>query len=747
MKLPPSLRSMLVALAVTASSLSGAYAADTYTLNGVTTAWPSGAIRPGYQAGGNEIIVDGVQSSGTNIDGVLSYSTTQPASDNSITVSNSSLGQIRGGVGSSGAAERNDVAVTDSTINGEIVGGKGGSTYNAGENSITLTNTTVTGKVYGGWNSDDKEHSVTNNTVTATNTTLKGSYLYGGYSQSKQAETIVSGNRVELTNTSYGNYVMGGEVSGPGTVTDNHVVITAAPEGSSGYVYGGSSSGGTVTNNTVTIEDSNLSGYLYGGRSSSSSAAATMADNAVVIRNSTFSTADKVSSYSPYKIYGAAIDASNSTGDTSSALNNSVTIEKSTVYAPIYGAYTKGLSTVSGNSVTVTDSTVTCGSNGIYGAYGEHSGDLTGNSVTVTNSTVTGTFAVIGALNMSGATASNNTITIDGSTVVGYIMGGYSQSSSQGTATGNTVILKSNCDLSQADIFGGYAKGDKVTGNKLLMEGFSGTVKSASYFDTIEQTGGNVTILNTGMKANTSISIKGTDESTPAVLTAGHSSGTLIVNGSSSVTMENAALEAEGTVTVTSTGSISLKNVSVTGSDFTLSGNGDASSRTLENVNIILVPGGTADLRNSTLKGSTSIGAISAFTMLASSDEAVNVLLDGSTVVLDSSNSTVSGSNGNYVIETTSLVGLNIEGSFTMDLSVLSEELEDFSSIEVQFTDSQLDAASNVTFAMDGVTYTPTLGEDGSSLTFGNAAPVPEPATATLSLLALAALAAHRRRK
>ncbi len=639
------------------------------------------------------------------------------------------------------------MTLADSTISGDIVGGKGGSTGTTGQNSVSLTNTTVSGSVYGGWNSDNKEHSVTNNTITATDSTLKGSYLYGGYSQSSQAGTKVSGNRIELTNTSY-KYVNGGKLSGAGEVSDNHVVITASPEGSGYNVYGGDSQGGTVTNNSVTIEGGATVAGLYGGRSSSSSAVATLEGNTVVIKDSTFSTASKVASYSPTKIYGASIEATNSTGDTSNALNNAVTIEGSTVYAIVYGAYTKGLSKVSGNSVTVTDCTVSCGSGGIYGAYNEHSADITGNSVTVADSTVTGT--IVGGLNKSGATATNNTVTIDGSTVVGNIYGGYCESVSQGTSTGNTVILKSTNqagDLSQAAVYGGYTRAkDAVSDNTLSMEGYEGAIKSVTNFDTIEQTGGEVTINSGKLNAATSVSLKGTDSDTPATLISGASDGALSVSGSESVTMENAELYAEGTVTIQASESIALKNTAIVGTGLTLSGEGDASTRTLENVKITLASGSVADLRNSTLRGSTAITVTSLYTMMGDSDEAVTVLLDGSIVELNADNTTVSAnSDGKYTIATTALAGVDVQGNFTMDFSALSDQLdEDFTAIEVQYTDTQLDPASSVIFALNGQTYETTQNADGSGYTVGN---VPEPSTATLSLLALAALAARRRRK
>ncbi len=736
----------------------------TYILNGVAYDWPSGAIKPGYRAAGNEVVINGVQASSTVVNGASYSSSTISLVDNKVSISDSTVDEVRGAINSTGSVARNQVVLTNTKVEetmNAVIGGSSSSTGSATQNSIILTDSTVAGRVYAGYNTSNKVHSISDNTVTATGSTLKGN-VCGGDSSSYQAGAIVSGNRVELTDSSY-KTVYGGNLSAMGEVSDNHIVITGGV-GSSGSLYGGQiGNGGKLIGNSLTIRDGQANQYLYGARAGNTTSASVpevaatyVADNAVNIFNSTISSASSLNSYSPRKIYGALLEAGNNTttGSMSTAVGNSVTIEGSTVYAIAYGAYTKGWSSVSGNSVTVTDSTVTCAGNtagGIYGAYGEHSGDISGNSVTVTDSTVTGEIA--GGLNKSGPTATNNTVTIDGSTVVGNIYGGYCESVSQGTAVNNTVTLKStnqSGDLSQAAIYGGYTRAeDAVSGNKLSMEGFSGTIKSVHNFDTIEQTGGEVIIKSGKLSAATSVSIKGTDADHPASLSSSATNGALSVQGAQSVSIENASLEAAGTVTIHADESIAMKDTFITAVDFLLEGEGDASTRILENVHIMLASSGTADLRNSTLRGNTTISGISsAYTMLTSSDDALTVLLDGSIVELDSSNTTVEDNgDGQYTIQTSALAGLEVQGDFTMDFTALSDELQGFECIEVQYTDTQLAPTSNVTFALDGVSYKTTQNEDGSGYTVGSADAVPEPTTATLSLLALAAMAARRRRK
>ncbi len=623
MKIHYYLRKLLACLAVTAActcGTAGSYAADTYLLNGTETAWPSSAIRPSWRAYGNEIIINGIESSGTWVDGCLIDETAKSASGNTITITDSNISLIRGGVNSSGAAENNTVTVTDSTIEGgtygSIMGGSGGGAGATSGNTVTVVGSTIKGDVVGGKNSDNKVHSITNNTVTATDSALEGSYLYGGYSQSQQEGTVVSGNRVELTNSSHGNYIHGGSASGAGMVTDNHVIVTGGTSTNSGHLYGGSSTGGTLKGNTVTLQDGTSGWAAYGARSSGSSAVAQAESNAVVIKNSTFSSATSVSSYSPSKIYGTSIEANNSTGDISKALNNSVTIEGSTVYAFIYGAYTKGLSELSGNSVTITNSTVACGSDGIYGAWNQYTGIATNNSVTMTGSTVTanvyGSYTA-SASKKNASEGTNNTITIEDCTLTGTVYGGYIWSGGiaavsdnhiritdttvtgavygaciyEGDATGNDVQISSSAVTSNViggyayygnatgndvqltaatvtnSVFGGYARNGNATGNTVTIQSGS-DLSAANVYGGYSYSGGDVsgnTLNIEGYKGTIkslqnfeTVNILGACEITTENLK--------LTDGATFLTNADAQLSVTGTLTLNGTCTISMEGLS-----------------------------------------------------------------------------------------------------------------------------------------------------------------------------------------
>lgn len=119
---------------------------------------------------------------------------------------------------------------------------------------------------------------------------------------------------------------------------------------------------------------------------------------------------------------------------------------------------------------------------------------------------------------------------------------------------------------------------------------------------------------------------------------------------------------------------------------------------------------------------------------------------------------TLTGDSPVLMLEATTFDSLTLTGtSLTLCLSGMTqEEFEAASIIGIAFTSGKdyavFDSSLAVLLTLDGgITFTPgyTLGGDGTTLYFcgANAPVVPEPATATLSLLALSALAVRRKRK
>ena len=164
------------------------------------------------------------------------------------------------------------------------------------------------------------------------------------------------------------------------------------------------------------------------------------------------------------------------------ANNNVVNIDNNSTSLRVFGGYAKGTenSNANGNKVIIRNSTITGSS--LYGGWSGY-GSASGNIVTIENST---------------ATDSNI-----------WIIGGYAPNTNKNStisATGNTVKLIGSTNVENADIYGGRtdfgnpAGIDVTTGNKLILENWSGSVKSVQNFSDIDfnninwQNGG--TVLN-----------------------------------------------------------------------------------------------------------------------------------------------------------------------------------------------------------------------------------------------------------
>ncbi len=216
----------------------------------------------------------------------------------------------------------------------------------------------------------------------------------------------------------------------------------------------------------------------------------------------------------------------NSHGDgNAAASSNSVTVSGSTV-ANIYGGWAdsweSGNATASGNSVTVSGRTVVeesdCGGN-IYGGYAVADGggnatasnnrvtvsggsvvnDILGgyadsaksgnatasnNRVTVSGSTVENIYGGQ-AYSLTGAGyANNNSVTVSSGTITGSVYGGYVLGGS-GFVNNNKIILSGTADVSNADLYGRNSEASG-TNNNLVINGWSGAVKSLHNFDQIQ---------------------------------------------------------------------------------------------------------------------------------------------------------------------------------------------------------------------------------------------------------------------
>ena len=99
-------------------------------------------------------------------------------------------------------------------------------------------------------------------------------------------------------------------------------------------------------------------------------------------------------------------------------------------------------------------------------------------------------------------------------------------------------------------------------------------------------------------------------------------------------------------------------------------------------------------------------------------------------------------------LENITVTGSNLTINLAMDFGTLKQMAENYNLVGITLNEgSDFAGVDNVTVSCNGTALTNTFRSDDRGTVFFDATVVPEPATATLSLLALAALAARRKRK
>lgn len=282
-----------------------------------------------------------------------------------------------------------------------------------------------------------------------------GSYkLYGGYSQQGNAD----GNLVQVSdNCKLYSGVVGGYTE-LGAAKHNRVNVS----GSSVYfgVVGGNSVKGDADNNLVTINNSMSRDPVIGGYSLQGNAKY----NTVIIKDSV------VNGY----IYGGYSD---SYGD---AAGNIVAISgNKNELNDVYGGCSY-YGSAKDNIVNLHD--LTAENISVYGGRSDKNAAV-GNSVNI-NAVLINT-NVYGGCTINGS-AENNIINILGGQVQGNICGGYVDSGN-GSISNNVIRISGAADISKADLYGGYSPNNIVfSNNRLIFDGWSGSVNSLSNFDVLE---------------------------------------------------------------------------------------------------------------------------------------------------------------------------------------------------------------------------------------------------------------------
>lgn len=136
------------------------------------------------------------------------------------------------------------------------------------------------------------------------------------------------------------------------------------------------------------------------------------------------------------------------------------------------------------------------------------SGGANGNTVNITGGNIgmdPGSGFIAGGT--GGNSAMNNKVNISGGTIEGIIYGGYTENG--GTVSGNTITISGSANLKEAYLSGGDGKYDDptLTNNKLVIDNWSGAVKKAENFESIDfknmqwKNGGTILTLADGDKS------------------------------------------------------------------------------------------------------------------------------------------------------------------------------------------------------------------------------------------------------
>ena len=277
------------------------------------------------------------------------------------------------------------------------------------------------------------------------------------------ASANVSGYSVTLSGT--GLVDVAGALSYGGSVSNNSLTVNGGAV--TGDVYGGTTTSGDASYNAVTINSGTVSsntygkGNVYGGNSYYGNASY----NAVTVNGGTVTG----NAYSNGNVYG---------GNTSSgeATYNTVTITGGTI-SQVYG----GNSNLNATNNTVTVRGGTVGS--VTGAYS--SKEANNNTVNVSKGTVgtsADSYAVVGAANDGTSSgdpvASGNHVTVTGTAQVTGLVIGARDAYYAAVITDNTVTIDGSAVVT-GDVFGGYGWHKDKTQNRVYVN--SGTVTGNVY--------------------------------------------------------------------------------------------------------------------------------------------------------------------------------------------------------------------------------------------------------------------------
>lgn len=318
------------------------------------------------------------------------------------------------------------------------------------------------------------------------------SNVIGGYAEKDNAVN----NRITISSGISGiiEGFFNGGYAASGNATDNIINISGGRLEAA--INGGRTTSGNATDNVVNITGGDISclriesglisvhgGGLYGGEA--------VGEESIVAGNSVnISGEASIKDFSDMATIGGGI----ARGKNSQVTGNRVTVSGGAISSSGIsgGKADEENSIVEGNSVTVSGGTISSSSISGGKAAGESS-TVEGNSVTVSGGTLWNIDIYGGSEDGEKSTVKGNSVTICGGMVKGEVYGGYVENGeNDSTVKDNSVTLLDGAELNEADLYGGiildWLKNDigsetTVKDNKLIINGWSGTVQSINNFN------------------------------------------------------------------------------------------------------------------------------------------------------------------------------------------------------------------------------------------------------------------------
>lgn len=372
---------------------------------------------------------------------------------------------------------------TPQTIGGEsyYVGIKG-----ASGNEVIIDSDLDAGAVGGHAYSDSDDVEAKDNSVAVSASTVAYD-IYSGYAYSVQGNATASKNSVMMSGGTVEGLIGGGYAySRDGTATANKNSVTISGGSITGAICGGYVATGTVADNIINITGGTVKsiripgsgipvGSISGG--TASGAGSFVTGNRVNISGETI----LEGFYEMGFIAGG--DAS---GTGSTVTGNSVAVSSGTIESAIYGGYNYGSGgTVADNNMIISGGTFSFANIGGGLAAGANN-IVAGNNVTISGGTITNSVIRGGRVSGTDGTVTSNSVTISGGTVTGEVYGGCGYAEGAGSKVkGNSITLSGTADVSGADLYGSNLSASG-TNNNLVINGWSGAVKSLNNFDQIQ---------------------------------------------------------------------------------------------------------------------------------------------------------------------------------------------------------------------------------------------------------------------